>query len=65
MGRPGDRKGGNSFVERIAMRRMGPPEDIAHAVMFLASDYAWWITGQILPVMGSPSRLVRRARDFG
>jgi 3-oxoacyl-[acyl-carrier protein] reductase len=31
------------------MRRMGPPEDIAHAVMFLASDYASWITGQILP----------------
>jgi 3-oxoacyl-[acyl-carrier protein] reductase len=38
-----------AFVERIAMRRMGTPEDIAHAVMFLASDYASWITGQILP----------------
>ena len=43
-----------SFLERIAMRRMGSPEDIAYAVMFLASDYASWITGQILPVMGSP-----------
>jgi 3-oxoacyl-[acyl-carrier protein] reductase len=43
-----------SFLDRIAMRRMGTPEDIAHAVLFLASDYASWITGQILPVTGSP-----------
>jgi 3-oxoacyl-[acyl-carrier protein] reductase len=42
------------FAERIAMRRMGTPEDIAHAVLFLASDYASWITGQVLPVTGSP-----------
>jgi len=48
-------EGQKAFVERIAMRRMGTPEDIAHAVMFLASDYASWITGQILPVMGSPT----------
>jgi 3-oxoacyl-[acyl-carrier protein] reductase len=43
-----------AFAERIAMRRMGTPEDIAYAVMFLASDYASWITGQVLPVTGSP-----------
>jgi 3-oxoacyl-[acyl-carrier protein] reductase len=42
------------FAERIAMRRMGTPEDIAHAVLFLASEYASWITGQVLPVTGSP-----------
>lgn len=48
-------EGQKQFVERIAMRRMGTPEDIANAVMFLASDYASWITGQILPVMGSPT----------
>jgi 3-oxoacyl-[acyl-carrier protein] reductase len=43
-----------AFFERIAMRRMGKPEDIAHAVMFFASDYASWITGQVLPVTGAP-----------
>jgi 3-oxoacyl-[acyl-carrier protein] reductase len=47
-------KGQRKFVERIAMRRMGTPDDIAHAVLFLASDYASWITGQVLPVTGSP-----------
>ena len=44
----------NSFADRIAMRRAGRPEDIADAVTFLASERASWITGQILPVTGSP-----------
>ena len=43
-----------AFPERIAMRRMGRPEDIADAVLFFASDRASWITGQTLPVTGSP-----------
>lgn len=43
-----------TFPDRIAMRRMGRPEDIADAVLFLASDRASWITGQTLPVTGSP-----------
>lgn len=47
-------EGQRALVERTAMRRLGRPDDIAHAVMFLASDYASWITGQTLPVTGSP-----------
>lgn len=47
-------EGQKALVESIAMRRIGKPEDIAHAVMFLASDYADWITGQTLPVCGGP-----------
>jgi 3-oxoacyl-[acyl-carrier protein] reductase len=43
-----------TFADRIAMLRMGRPEDIADAILFLASDRASWITGQILPVTGSP-----------
>jgi len=36
----------------IPLRRMGEPEDIAHAVVFLASDEANFITGQTLSVSG-------------
>jgi 3-oxoacyl-[acyl-carrier protein] reductase len=43
-----------ALEQGIAMRRMGTPEDIAYTVMFLASDCASWITGQVLPVTGSP-----------
>lgn len=41
-----------ALVESIATRRLGQPEDIAHAVLFFASDYASWITGQTLSVDG-------------
>jgi 3-oxoacyl-[acyl-carrier protein] reductase len=44
----------DNFVNTIAMRRMGAPQDIANAVTFLASDYASWITGQTIPVTGGP-----------
>jgi 3-oxoacyl-[acyl-carrier protein] reductase len=47
-------EGQKALIDSIAMRRLGRPEDIAHAVMFLASDYAGWITGQTLPVCGGP-----------
>jgi 3-oxoacyl-[acyl-carrier protein] reductase len=47
-GEAGQRK----LIESIALKRLGTPEDIAHAVMFFASDYAGWITGQVLSVDG-------------
>ena len=37
---------------RIPMRRMGTADDVAHAVCFLASDEAAYITGQVLAVNG-------------
>ena len=44
----------DNFVNTIAMRRMGAPQDIANAVTFLASDHASWISGQTIPVTGGP-----------
>lgn len=43
---------GDTIKKSIPCRRMGKPEDIAHAVAFLASDEASYITGQVLTVDG-------------
>ena len=40
------------MIQRIPLRRLGQPEDIANAFAFLASDEASYITGVILSVDG-------------
>lgn len=40
------------FLERIPLKRIGQPEDIAAAMAFLASDDASFVTGVNLPVDG-------------
>ena len=42
-------------IQRIALGRLGTPEDIANACAFLASDRAGYISGQILGVDGCAS----------
>lgn len=44
--------GQEKLLNGIAMRRLGTPQDIASAVLFLASPQASWITGQVLSVDG-------------
>jgi 3-oxoacyl-[acyl-carrier protein] reductase len=41
-----------AFVERFPLRRMGTSEDVAHAILFLASDAASWISGEAMRVDG-------------
>jgi 3-oxoacyl-[acyl-carrier protein] reductase len=45
-------EGQRALIERIALRRLGTPEDVVHGVLFLASDYATWITGQVISIDG-------------
>jgi 3-oxoacyl-[acyl-carrier protein] reductase len=45
-------EGQRALVDRIALKRLGTVDDIANGVLFLASDYAGWITGQVLSVDG-------------
>ena len=46
------REGQRELVERIALKRLGTPSDIAYGVLFFASEEAGWITGQVLSIDG-------------
>ncbi len=41
-----------AMVQKIPMRKMGRPEDVANAVLFLVSDCSSYITGQVVNVDG-------------
>lgn len=41
------------LINAIPLRRIGEPEDIANAFLFLASDMAGYVTGEILSVDGA------------
>ncbi|HLH22402.1 MAG TPA: SDR family NAD(P)-dependent oxidoreductase [Chloroflexota bacterium] len=44
---------------RLPLGRLGQPEDVAGLILFLASDLAAWLTGQVLPIDGGDLLLGR------
>ena len=46
-----------ALAERIPLGRLGQPDDIAGAVLYLASDAAAWVTGATLHVNGGMAML--------
>ena len=42
----------DSLTDKLALKRLGTPDDMVGACLFLLSDEARWITGQILNVDG-------------
>lgn len=43
---------GDGYLQRVPLGRMGEPDDVARAVLFLASDAADYITGEIIVIDG-------------
>ena len=42
----------DDYAKRISLRRLGQGEDIANVVLFLASDLAGYVTGEVITVDG-------------
>lgn len=45
-------RAGSAVTDRILLRRVGTPAEVAHAVTFLASPYAAYMTGHVMAVDG-------------
>ncbi len=44
------------WAEKIPLRRAGKPEDVANMAIFLASDMASYVTGQVITVCGGMNK---------
>jgi NAD(P)-dependent dehydrogenase (short-subunit alcohol dehydrogenase family) len=51
-----------AIASTIPLGRMGEPDDIAAAVLYLASDAASWVTGQLILVAGGRTQRTHQYR---
>jgi 3-oxoacyl-[acyl-carrier protein] reductase len=42
----------DGYKQQIPVGRLGRPEDVSHAILFLACEESSYITGQVLPITG-------------
>jgi 3-oxoacyl-[acyl-carrier protein] reductase len=54
-----------SYVDGVPAGRMGTPDDVAHSVIYLASEEARFVTGQTLSVNGGNTVLQNALSDTG
>lgn len=48
---------GDMVAKRLPMKRIGEPDDIARAALFLVSDAASWVTGHVMVVDGGATAM--------
>jgi 3-oxoacyl-[acyl-carrier protein] reductase len=48
-------EGRRRFLESVATRRLGRPEDIANGVLFFVDEASGWVTGQVISIDGGRS----------
>lgn len=48
---------GERLADKQPVGRVGQPEDLAHAVLYLASDESAWVSGVVLPVDGGQTSI--------
>jgi 7-alpha-hydroxysteroid dehydrogenase len=54
-----------TIIQHTRVRRMGTPEDVAYAALYLASPAAAWVTGTVLDITGGPvDELFQNAPDL-
>lgn len=47
------------MTERLPARRLGEPEELANLAAYLLSDYASWVSGQVVTLDGGEVRARR------